>query len=256
MAFVDYVYGLVLYDFDRATGELSNRRDYYRPFDPEEEVWLLSLGVEFSSNSKYLYFSTEDYIFQIPTDALDLVSEADTVAYVEDYRGKASGFGPMQRGPDCRIYISNGNFLYSVMHVINYPNRPADECELLAGMQLDSFRTFAYNYYTDYRMGTDYPLCDSTKVLPVEWLDQLTDIAENPNVFRAPLLKIFPNPTRGELEIHSSIPFDYAELYDYQGRMLLRSSEQKWDLGGFLPGLYFLRIYYPGGQVNEKLIKQ
>jgi gliding motility-associated-like protein len=101
-----------LYDFDSATGELSNSINAYPNFGP--------YGVEFSPDSSKLYVTGDSSVIQFDLDAQDLVP---FVVY--------NGFdfiGAIQLGPDGKIYVANSED-YNSLDVINSPNLNADDCE-------------------------------------------------------------------------------------------------------------------------------
>ena len=101
-----------LYDFDSATGELSNAINAYPNFGP--------YGVEFSPDSSKLYVTGDSSVIQFDLDAQDLVP---FVVY--------NGFdfiGAIQLGPDGKIYVANSEDYFS-LDVINSPNLNADDCD-------------------------------------------------------------------------------------------------------------------------------
>ena len=80
-----------LYDFDSATGELSNAINAYPNFGP--------YGVEFSPDSSKLYVTGDSSVIQFDLDAQDIVP---FVVY--------NGFdfiGAIQLGPDGKIFVAN-----------------------------------------------------------------------------------------------------------------------------------------------------
>jgi hypothetical protein len=101
-----------LYDFDSATGELSNAINAYPNFGP--------YGVEFSPDSSKLYVTGDSSVIQFDLDAQGLVP---FVVY--------NGFdfiGAIQLGPDGKIYVANSED-YNSLDVINSPNLNADDCD-------------------------------------------------------------------------------------------------------------------------------
>jgi len=112
-----------LYEFDRCSGNLSGiGRDTILTAD-------LYGTVAFSSNSKFLYTSEYEHIFQYDLTEQDWAATRDTIATYDgfSYRTNEYGvdrkthFGPMMLGPDHRIYaIVPGNSRY--LNVIDFPN--------------------------------------------------------------------------------------------------------------------------------------
>src|SRR5690606_1739043 len=115
---------LSVYDFDRCTGLMSNPTQFVYG----DSAW--SGGVAISPNSRYLYVSHYNYIFQFDLWADDLLSSKDTVAIYDGYLVEITPtsqlptrFFLMQLGPDGRIYI-NCPAGVNVLHVIENPDLP------------------------------------------------------------------------------------------------------------------------------------
>lgn len=122
--------GFDLYDFDPATGAISNPiaiRSGFVTEVPNSAGRYFSTGAEFSPNSKLLYISTWDRLYQFDIDLHDsatinnsryLVSPTDIYSY---------GFGHIQMGSNGKIYVakfySNG-----YLAIINNPNNKGAAC--------------------------------------------------------------------------------------------------------------------------------
>ena len=117
-AFYNVYDGLILYDFDRETGEFSN----YRTFDFVPYEGNRFTSAEFSSNSRFLYLSNVDSLWQVDLWEEDL---NDGKVLIDVYDGvldpNFNGFISSALAPDCKIYIRTTSSSYS-MHVINNPN--------------------------------------------------------------------------------------------------------------------------------------
>ncbi len=77
-------------------------------------------------------------------------------------------------------------------------------------------------------------------------------------------IKIFPNPTRGELTIElsgigSSVSYNY-QLYSFNGQLLKQKSSSKTlfaiDLNNYSAGVYILRLNVEGKYSEWKIIKE
>jgi len=122
---------LILYDFDRCTGRLSNQRvqidDSYDHF--------ATPGVEFSASGQYLYTNNLKKCYQYDTWSDDVFASQqmvmvwDSSAFYNPSETllKSSTFGLMRRGPDNKIYIANAG-QNTKIHVIHRANRTANEC--------------------------------------------------------------------------------------------------------------------------------
>ena len=114
-----------IFDFNRCTGQLSNPRKIplgtYSP----------GAGAAFSHDSRYLYLTSYQYVFQFDTEATDVFATMDTVGTCDF---KICGSLPYsyvlcQLGPDGRIYISSGNTT-DCMSMIEYPFKQGKACQV------------------------------------------------------------------------------------------------------------------------------
>jgi hypothetical protein len=68
-------------------------------------------------------------------------------------------------------------------------------------------------------------------------------------------LKLFPNPTRGKLTIDAE-NFEYVEVYDTSGRLIIKSKLKTIDLEEQSEGLYLLKINANGATQEFKVFKE
>lgn len=180
--------GLSIYDFDRCTGLLSNIQ-----FLPKT-TFSADLGTAFSSNSRYLYATTEngEKIEQYDLTSSDIFASKQVIAVWDGTRDELNTpikFTWMQYGPDEKIYIWGWDTRY--MHTIEQPNRPGLECKFVQrAIQLPSKAFGANFYYPHYRLGPldgsscdtlglnnlphaeyRYDLSDSTQALALQFTD-------------------------------------------------------------------------------------
>ena len=118
--------GTYLYDFNSTTGKLSNPLTIYTPAS-----WGQVYGVEFSPNSKLLYLSGINGLYQYNLeagsgDSADIIDSRYTLGTVASYRA-------VQLAPDGRIYIAEHTATY--LDVIYYP----DSIGLACGYITDDF---------------------------------------------------------------------------------------------------------------------
>ncbi len=109
---------IVLYDFDAASGRVSN------PVELAPDLLDNYYGTAFSGDNSKVYASSVNGLRQFDLasgDPATIISSGTTIA------GGTATRWAMKRAPDGKIYIAGGSFL----HVINKPNLPGAACELV-----------------------------------------------------------------------------------------------------------------------------
>jgi len=238
-----------LYDFDRCSGELSN---HFQAHDPRDGI---SGGIAFSPNSRFLYVSGFDKIFQYDTWADSLLASEVLVAEYDGFLDSIpqdSGFVflatthflMMQLGPDGKIYINTPSST-RYLHVIDSPDEKGLACNVRQhGIRLITLNT-SIPSFPNYRLGAlEGSLCDT---LSIESEDE---------GFKA--LKVFPNPANHQLHIDFGDDFPKKaifHLFDSRGIQVktleLTTSFQTIDLDGLASGFYFYQIR-ENGRVLKK----
>jgi hypothetical protein len=242
--------GLLLYDFDRATGELSNFRQIY-----VDSVNTGFGGVSFSSNSRYIYVSTSSRLYQFDAQAADIEASKVFIDERDGYSffGIVSTFHLMQLAPDCKIYMSSSNGS-DILHVINNPDQPGLACNFEQhaihlpgpGANASSMPNFP-----NYRLGTGYPVCDSN-IVYVSGTGFVPPPAQG--------VRVWPNPASHQVTVALSAPLPAAaawSLHDALGRELSRavlpSGQQEVVVGlaTVPPGLYFWNLDSGGRKMGS-----
>jgi hypothetical protein len=151
--------GVVVYDFDRCTGLLSN------PVFINHSTLYNQCAI-FSPNSQILYTVDKAMceLLQYDLAAPDVAASKQSLAVwdgVLDSFGIPTTFSYMQQGPDGKVYIWAGGSVF--MHVINFPNRLALDCGLQQRViQLPTLSDNPNLYYPNYRLGPkDNSTCDT-----------------------------------------------------------------------------------------------
>lgn len=253
--------GLRIYDFDTATGTLSNYQFIPAPMDFEGG----RAGLAFSGSGRYLYTCHFRKIYQYDMEAADIGASRLTVAdweeFFEPQVNIPSPFMQMQRGPDCRIYLSaqNGN---RRIHVIHHPERRGTACGVQQNIELPAFNFNTIPNFPNYRLGTA-PVCDSTKVFPP---DLLTAVEESSMALAKEGLHVhlYPNPSDGEifLDIDQALGRKTEfRVYDLQGKEQYRQAlsgeigSTQISLPRLAGGMYFYSLYSAGRLVHsDKLV--
>ncbi len=234
--------GVFLFDFDRATGQLSNFRHIPTP----EETFTGGVGV--SPNSRYLYVTTDTHVFQYDLQAADIVASQIEVAEYDGYLSPfPTIFSQVQLAPDCKLYISSFNTV-DVLHVIHNPDEPGITCNVEQhAVQLPFNYGRALPHFPNYRLGPLIP--GETPAPPCSPIVRTEEPLPTPE----PAIKVFPNPASGQLTLYIETPaIGEWQLFHADGRLALRQllqagrSTYEIEVSSLPPGMYFYRVFLEG----------
>jgi hypothetical protein len=161
---------LHLFDFDRCTGFIGNRRSVFHHPIP---FTVLYGGISFSPNSRFLYHSIIDTIFQYDLYENDLLSSREVVLVREEVpSGAILRFFQSQLAPDGKIYFCSTNTMRN-LNVIHYPDNKGLDCQAQErGIQLRTVNSQTVPNHPNYRLGPlDGSPCDTLGIdnLPRAW---------------------------------------------------------------------------------------
>lgn len=151
---------LQIFDFDRCSGQLSNE---VRISYPRELHNILSPGIAISPNSRFLYFSATDTLYQYDLWA-DSIAASEEIVGVWD--GNVDPFANLfflaQLASDGRIYLSvkNGS---NYLHYIENPDEKGLACDFVQrGVDLMNRNGTGLPNSLNYRLGPlDGSPCDT-----------------------------------------------------------------------------------------------
>lgn len=220
--------GVFLYDFDPETGKLSNfRHKIY------QNSSFTGQGACFSPNSRLLYLTAGDKLYQLDVPHLD---EPDAVVFIDsvDLRDETNwhiGADNMYPGPDCRIYIGPGSTTYYI-HVLHQPDLKGADCKL----EINAVRS-PVNLYFELPNTINYNpdgLCDAT----IGWGIVGTKEQNTPA-----LLKLYPNPVNDRLFISPELTGN-IRIFDAAGRLVVNQpiTGKGVDMTLCKTGIYFYQL--------------
>ena len=246
---------VLLYDFDRESGELSNLRQMTADTTFDNR-W--GYGVAFSPSSQFLYVSSLNKLYQFDVEATDIQGSRVFLAEYDGYRYLntfESNFGVMRLAPDCKIYMAALNSI-PAYHVIHYPDRKGLDCNFVQrGFPMPAYNIGSIPNFPNYRLGTGFPVCDSTIQLVVSSVPVLPPVRE---------VLVYPNPASSYAVIE--MPWALVlggewSLYNGVGQRVLSQEmgrgEMKVtvDLASVPKGLYFWEMRGAKGRMGSgKLI--
>lgn len=235
--------GLNIFDFDRCNGELSNHIQIQAPGTYD------SGGVGVSPNSRYLYASATDSLFQIDLQAPDI---QQSLTFIEAYDGQPfpyyGVFYLQQLAPDGKIYIG-GTGSHQHLHIIHQPDSAGLACDFEQhGLPLPSFNYVSMPNLPHFNMGPTEEPCD--------WV--LNDAKEE----KAPssvITSVFPNPASTCFTLSFNRPLPARGeliLYDALGGACARfpllpgARQASFDISSRPAGLYFYEVRSAGGRLG------
>jgi len=152
---------LLVYDFDRCTGILSNPQGLHWDTLP-----FGGGGVATSPNSRFLYLTSSTTVQQYDLWAPDLAASMQVVAVYDGFHAPfPATFFQMMPGPDGKIYIITGHS-NNVLHVIHNPNEPGLACKVEQhAITLPARQSFFINNFANYNLGPiDGSPCDTLEI--------------------------------------------------------------------------------------------
>jgi len=245
----DFNNQLRVMDFDRGTGLFSN----FQQVQVDTAYHLFS-GLAVSPNSRFVYISAIDSIYQLDLEAPDIAASKVTVGAFDGFRYQDTYpvyFFTMRLGPDCRIYnVPHSPAPY--MHVIFNPDEKGLACNFVQrAIELPCIANYSLPNFPNYRLGTGYPVCDS-------------NIVYTASGFTLPPVQgvnLYPNPASGELNLEFSTgtgrPIVFR-LYDPTGRLARHwtlegdGQPQSLNISGLASGLYLWQLNTVDGLPLDK----
>ncbi|MBP7409427.1 MAG: T9SS type A sorting domain-containing protein [Flavobacteriales bacterium] len=241
---------LEIFDYDRCTGLFSNPVQIL--IDDANSMG----GVAFSPNSRYLYVSSVEDVYQYDTEATDIAASMVHIAEWDGFYSPSPPFATLfdiaQLAPDGKIYIATGNSSLH-LHVINDPDQPGMACDIVQHQQeLPTYYTNSLPNHPNYHLGpVDGSVCDSLGI--------------NNGAAEAALslsVAAYPNPSNGAFTLSYPVQSVVGELEvrDLSGRLVLRERIPQWSqvhrvvLHSEAAGLYQCQMRWGASSIATRII--
>lgn len=222
---------IAVFDFDRCSGNLSNLYVLQAPqiVSPTDSplIDMLTTGLAYSPNGKYLYVTLHQHVFQYDTfdSTWYLVAQLDTTP------NQFQLYSTIYLAPDNKLYIGNFGGLGKHMSRIDNPDIKGAGCNFCpVCLKLDSLGSLAW-------AGT--PPCMPNFNLGEDSLHCWPLQSESLNTERGDW-SVFPNPTSNIFYIKNA-DGKRKELYSLVGEFLLAITDDKMNVSNLPKGIYFLR---------------
>jgi hypothetical protein len=259
--------GTYLYDFDRCTGELSNRQ----LIPAVLPIRTYFCGISFSPNSQYLYVTNDSIIVQYDLYAPNITTSGITVArydYFRDSLGGNTAFFLLQLAPNGKIYgnCTGGNHY---LHVIHNPNERGLACNVAQhDFRLPTKYNFTMPNFPNFRLGSEPgTVCDSLGIETGVTDPTPTLPKGDGDVQKTIQISVSPNPTQGECVLSLMSPLlgrGRGRLLSSDGRLLetfsnpfLNQSTFTINLKNYAKGVYIVEYAADGGgSARARVVRQ
>ncbi len=228
--------GLIIYDFNRASGLLKKREKIDFWYDPNLSFYYG--GLSFSPNGKLLYLSTDKNLYQFDLTQTPI---RDTRIFLDTIDGFMSPylitFLYHELAADGKIYISSGNSV-NYWGVINNPDERGFACDF----RQHSFKLATLNFwcipnFPNYRLG---PLVSTKSDGNIDYL-------------------ITPNPTSYHFAYDNLDKPGILRMYNQEGHQVLFQKLSPYYhivyVNQLAAGMYFTSLEVDGKFYWDKLLK-
>jgi hypothetical protein len=142
-----------IFDFDRCTGNLSN---YIQIPIQDLSDTVFAAGIAISPNSRFLYASSTNFIYQFDLESSDIEASKIIVAeydgFLDEY-GQLTYFYMPELAPDGKIYITCPG-TKPILHVIHNPNEQGTACNVEQhGIVLNNIISNGLPHFPNFRLG-------------------------------------------------------------------------------------------------------
>ncbi|MBV6405674.1 MAG: hypothetical protein GFGODING_02454 [Flavobacteriales bacterium] len=244
---------LEVFDFDRCTGLFSN------PVHILIDDYNQMGGVAFSPNSRFLYVSSVEDVYQYDTQAADIEASMVHVAHWDGFYSPGPPFATLfdiaQLAPDGKIYIATGNGT-DRLHVVNDPNEPGMACDIQQhAITLPTYNTNSLPNHPNYHLGpVDGSVCDSLGIN--------AGLTPGPAPGALGGIQVFPNPSSGAFTLsYPAQPMvGELEVRDLSGRIVLHERLPQWSqvhrvqLEGEAAGMYQCTVRWGGQRYSVRIV--
>lgn len=208
------------FDFDRATGTLSNYRKINVDFG---SYYPIGVAAGVSPSGRFLYVTARKYVYQLDLQALNIEASQVLLDEWDGYGDPiACDFWSVHFGPDCKLYISTGNDS-RIMHVVHHPDEPGLACDFeQRGLHTPTYHGASFPQFPGYRLhalGEPFSPCKGYTVG-----------AEEVPLSPLPVVSVFPNPASEYVKIIPNRPLPARSRWVCATRTGVKCAAKGWGI--------------------------
>ncbi|MBS1760805.1 MAG: T9SS type A sorting domain-containing protein [Bacteroidetes bacterium] len=249
-SFANVFHDVRLFDFDRCSGMFDNEKI----IDISDSI--SGFGLAFSSDSKYLYASSYQHIFQMCVDSPNVAATKQIIATIDMFASPIppfyTSFFLMYLAANGKIYISSGNGVVDY-HYINYPDSAGTACDV----HLHDLHLPCYSFRGNVNHPNYYLGCDTTLGCTPCYTG-INEIGQHDFKF-----SISPNPTNGSFKIIYLLPQNKSgtlQIFDINGKQIYKQNLPPWSTIQYISlpklanGVYNCTITSYNERAHKKLV--
>ncbi len=239
-----------IYEFDRCTGIFSSLSNFTLDMSP-------GFSIAFSPNSKYLYTSSFQNIYQIKLDTIDIMASKRTVASNDGFYSPIppfqTDFWLMYLAANGKIYVTPGSSVVDI-HCINQPDSSGIQCDVQQhSIHFPTWTNRGNVYHPNYYLGPEIgSACDTLAHVGIYELDGVKNVT------------LKPNPSyNGNFCVSYMLPQNKSGILlvnDMMGKQVFEMSLPPWSslqdlsLSGLKSGVYSVTIESENTRMSKRLV--
>ncbi len=245
-----YYHDIRIYNFDRCSGSFSTLSSFVLDSS-------VGFSTAFSPNSKYLYTSNFQNIYQINLDTTDIPASKKIVAINDGFFSPIppfhTSFWLMYLAANGKIYVTSGGYVVDI-DCINQPDSSGIQCDVQQhSLHLPAWTFRATIYHPNYYLGPVIgSACDTLAHVGIYELDGVKNVTLKPNPSyngNFCVSYMLPQNKSGTLIVHDMMGKKVFEM-----TLPPWSSLQDLSLTGLKSGVYSVTIQSENTKMSKRLV--
>ena len=239
---------LDIWDFDRCSGAFSNQ--IHIAINDSAQA----AGAAFSPSGRYLYLSSNSYIYQFDLQAVNVDSSRITVGVYDGTttHGFPANFYLMGLAPDGKIYVNAPNGV-TVLHVINFPDSAGMACNFCQHcIPLPGYNNSTMPNFPNYFLGAEgSTVCDSLPTNISTVISASEDYLTFPNPASTDLYVTIGKDKVKSVAIYNS--FGQPVQLDFD---IIKNEYLHFNVSTLASGVYYVSITTENKKIQRKFVRR